>query len=79
MLFDSIKMLLLISLVHFIDSKNLRRDIRLALLPPCKENAQLPFRYQGEIIKIDDYKFTFNGSVLSDRQMRAPVEVIHIK
>lgn len=75
MSFVTLAILFIMLIQQIVDTKNPRRDIRVTLLPPCKGNSQFPFRYEGDLIKISDYKFAFNGTIYSDRKMRSPVEV----
>lgn len=52
-----------------------RLDIRGILLPPCKENEENPFQFNGNLAKLDDHMFTFNGTFIGDRKLKTPAEV----
>lgn len=52
-----------------------RRDVRVTILPPCKDNDRHPFRYSGNTIKRDAFIFSLNGIFTADRNLRSGSEV----
>lgn len=56
-----------------------RLDIRGTILPPCNKSAENPFQFNGNLVKVDEFSFSFNGTFVGDRRLRPPTEVKKVK